>query len=60
MSDANYLAARYPSNTLLQGQRNLEMAVVYIPALSLSSPHNPTRMTWQVFSVTGDAAWTTT
>ena len=27
--------------------------MVYLPALSLSSPHNPTRVTWQVLSATG-------
>ena len=34
--------------------------MVYLPALSLSSPHNPTRVTWQVLPATGDVAWSTT
>ena len=36
------------------------MAMVYLLALSLSSPHNPTRVTWQVLSATGAIAWSTT
>ena len=36
------------------------MAMVYLLALSLSSPHNPTKVTWQVLSATGDVAWSTT
>ena len=33
------------------------MAMVYLPH---STPHNPTKMTWQVLSATGDVAWSTT
>lgn len=58
--DANWIAAKHPSNPLLQGQRNLEMAMVYLPVLSLSSPHNPTGVTWQVLSATRDVTWSTT
>ena len=58
--DTNEIAARHLSNALLQGQRTYKMAMVYLLALSLSSPHNPTRVTWQVLSATGDVAWSTT
>jgi hypothetical protein len=34
--------------------------MVYLPALSLGSPLNPTRVTWQVLPDTGDMAWSTT
>ena len=32
----------------------------FLLALSLSNPHNPTKVTWKVFSATGDVAWSTT
>ena len=58
--DTNWIAARHPSNPLLQGQRNHKMAMIYLPVLSLGSIHNLTRVTWQVLSVTGDVATSTT
>ena len=33
---------------------------IFLLALSLSNPHNPTKVTWQVLSATGDVAWSTT
>ena len=58
--DANWIAARYRSNPLLQGQRNHKMAMVYLPVLCLRNSHDPTKVTWQVLSATGDVAWSTT
>jgi hypothetical protein len=54
--DANWIAARYRSNPLLQGQRNHKMAMVYLPVLCLRNSHDPTKVTWQVLSATGDVA----
>jgi hypothetical protein len=39
----NWISARHPNIPLLQGQRNHETAMVYLQALSLSNPHNPTK-----------------
>ena len=37
------------------------MAMVYLPSgAELQHPHNPTKVTWQVLSATGDVAWSTT
>ena len=37
------------------------MAMVYLPSSAVAPyPHNPTKVTWQVFSATGDVAWSTT
>ena len=33
---------------------------IFFQALSLSIPHNTTKVTWQVLSATGDVAWSTT
>ena len=37
-----------------------ELWCIFLPALSLSNPHNPTKVNWQALSVTGDVAWSTT
>ena len=58
--DANWIASRHLRKPLMQDQRNHEMAIVYLLELSLSNPHNPTKVTWQVLSATGDVAWFTT
>ena len=34
--------------------------MVYLLVLSLGNPYNPTKVTWQVLSATGDVAWSTT
>ena len=33
---------------------------IFFQALSLSIPHNTTKVTWQVLSATGGVAWSTT
>ena len=54
--DTNWIAARHPSNPLLQGQKNHEMAMVYLLVLNFSNPHNPIKVTWHVLLATGDVA----
>jgi hypothetical protein len=54
--DPNWIAARHPSNPLLQGQKNHEMAMVYLLVLNFSNPHNPIKVTWHVLLATGDVA----
>ena len=67
--DANWIAARHPSNPLkfkmVRPSARPEETMrwlwcIFLLALSLSNPHNPTKVTWQVLSATGDVAWSTT